>query len=387
MTAAAHEIDVRGLLTIRLDGAGVADVRAVERQLGLPARPLAAPPAADADLTIRYHDRLALGKQRRRVGPPDVSWTEAGLAVSTRRPGPAKWALVPFEQVGRQTAVDAERGIGAIPFLATLLNLTLLTRGVLALHGSAFIYRGVGVVAAGWSGSGKTEALLAATSTGGTMVADEWSLLTQGRTVFGLPTRVSIEPHHLSGRLRNQDAATPGARWALRRAGAVSRVLNTFPSRAIGRLPGGRLVHKAVTELGTASLAPSDLFGTAGCAESLSLERVVWMVPRDAGAGTEAGLELKAVSTADLARRMAVAHVHHRLSFLDAYWRFRYAFPDRVNDLVESMEQRERELAEVLLAEVPAFLLEHPAGAAPATLVGALRAATSGQPAAADVAC
>jgi hypothetical protein len=41
---------------------------------------------------------------------------------------------------------------------------------------------------------------------------------------------------------------------------------------------------------------------------------------------------------------MTFAHVHHRLDFLDAYMRHRYAFPERTSQLVEEMEARERAL-------------------------------------------
>jgi hypothetical protein len=57
---------------------------------------------------------------------------------------------------------------------------------------------------------------------------------------------------------------------------------------------------------------------------------------------------------------MATAHVHHRREFLDAYWRFCYAFPERRNSLVDTMEERERTLLAAMVADREIVRVEHP---------------------------
>ena len=86
-----------------------------------------------------------------------------------------------------------ERGVAAVPLLIPILNMTLLARGVLPLHASAFVHEGTGVVATGWSKGGKTEALLAFASRGAEYVGDEWVYVaSDGARVHGIPEPIRI---------------------------------------------------------------------------------------------------------------------------------------------------------------------------------------------------
>ena len=81
------------------------------------------------------------------------------------------------------------RGLPAIPLLVPIVNLTALANGALPLHASAFVHRGTGVVATGWSKGGKTEALLAFSANGARYVGDEWVYVAaDGSRVSGIPS-------------------------------------------------------------------------------------------------------------------------------------------------------------------------------------------------------
>src|SRR5438067_2311495 len=83
-------------------------------------------------------------------------------------------ALLHLDQIGGPVEIVCERGVGAVPLLTAIVNLTALGRGALPLHGSAFEHEGTGVVTTGWSKGGNTESLLAFTARGARYVADEW---------------------------------------------------------------------------------------------------------------------------------------------------------------------------------------------------------------------
>lgn len=361
---ATREIDVRGLLTVRLAGADERDVAAVERQLGLSAQPaLEAQPAEEAQLTVYYVEHLAARDGRLlRVGPPDLRWTEAGAAVVRGRGRARRWALIPFERIGGPLEIECERGIGRVPHLVSLLNLSLLAQGVVPLHASAFVLNGVGSVAAGWSQSGKTEALLAAMGAGATQVSDEWTYLAPDGQAHGLPTPIRLEPWHLRSAFVRERAAAALGRGRMASLRAADRLAGVSAAGRLGLLTAG-LVRRGRRLLGSdhVDVQPGALFGSAACAAALRLERFYWLVPRNGGESSGT-VHVSAVSAAETAARMALAHVHHRLELLDAYWRFRYAFPLRRSELVEQMERRERELLEVALANVPIYRLEHPPG-------------------------
>jgi hypothetical protein len=57
---------------------------------------------------------------------------------------------------------------------------------------------------------------------------------------------------------------------------------------------------------------------------------------------------------------LTFSHVHHRLGFLDYYWQYRYAFPDRPNGIVDSIESIERRLLRQVFADTTALEVLHP---------------------------
>ncbi len=365
-----RQIDVQGLLTVQLEDAGVDDVAAIERQIGLPSTPVVA--GGTPAISLRYSDRLPGATEGySRVGTGDARWTDLGLALrsSGRR---ERWVRIPFDDIGGQIVIECERGGGRVPLLIALLNLSMLARGIVPLHASAFVKGGVGIAAAGWSQGGKTEALLAAMADGGTMVADEWAYLTSDRQLFGLPTPVRLEPWHLRARWVDGRAVRADLRHRMRRSALLDRGL-ALPSKVSGGTTAGRLVGKAVAAIARRNrvdVHPDDLFISR--ARSLRLDRLYWLVAREGAIGGRRVTMVSRVQSADVARRMAVAHVHHRLDFLDAYWRFRYAFPERRSDLVEEMQARELELLESALEGLPTYRLDHSRHVTPSALALAL---------------
>ena len=362
---ATREIDVRGLLTVRLIGVDERDAGAVERQLGLPSHPaLEARPAEEAQLSVRYVERLAARDGRLLwVGPPDLCWTEAGVAVARGRGRATRWALIPFERIGGPLEIECERGIGRVPHLVSLLNLSLLARGIVPLHASAFILNGVGSVAAGWSQSGKTEALLAAMGAGATQVSDEWTYLAPDGQAHGLPTPIRLEPWHLRSDFVRERAAAATSRRRLLSLRAADRLAAGTALRRMS-LPSTGLVRRGRRLIGSdhVDIPAQTLFGPNSCTAALRLERVYWLVPRTGDDRSVSGVGVESVTATETAARMALAHVHHRLEFLDSYWRFRYAFPRRRSELVDNMEVRERKLLEAALDPLPIYRLEHPPG-------------------------
>ncbi|MGH3032478.1 MAG: hypothetical protein ACRDNE_17280, partial [Gaiellaceae bacterium] len=62
----------------------------------------------------------------------------------------------------------------------------------------------------------------------------------------------------------------------------------------------------------------------------------------------------------DVARRMVFSHQHERLDFLSYYLKFRFAFPNRINPIIEEAEHLERESLERVLAGKACYAVHHP---------------------------
>ena len=79
-----------------------------------------------------------------------------------------------------------------------ILNLTALKKDCVALHASAFVYEGKGILVTGWAKGGKTESLLAFASQGAKYVGDEWILLRgEGNRMYGIPENIRLWNWHL----------------------------------------------------------------------------------------------------------------------------------------------------------------------------------------------
>src|SRR5262249_27450521 len=158
------------LAGVRLLDATPREAAAVARQLG----PLQAPLAREPDLVLRFVERIPLAGGLRLLGLDEAGFTEDAFLILRGQHKSRARVCVPFERTGSTCEIRGERGLAAVPLLVPILNLTVLGKGALPLHASAFRYRGTGVLATGWSKGGKTELLLSFAANGAQYVGDEW---------------------------------------------------------------------------------------------------------------------------------------------------------------------------------------------------------------------
>jgi hypothetical protein len=71
-------------------------------------------------------------------------------------------------------------------------------------------------------------------------------------------------------------------------------------------------------------------------------------------------VEVRPIDPIEVANRMAFSLRYERFPLQAHYEMFRFAFPDRVNPLLEEAPQREQELLRQAFAGKPAFAVDHP---------------------------
>lgn len=348
----AVDFDLHGIAGVRLLGAEPGDVAAVRRQLGPIERPLSREP----DIEIRFVDRLKSSSPLRLLDLDDAGFTEDSFVVMRSRYQTRARAQIALEQVGKRCGIVCESGLHAVPLLVPILNLTALANGALPLHASAFTYDGTGVLVTGWAKGGKTEALLAFMSHGAAYVGDEWVYLT-GERMFGIPEPMRIWDWHLD------DLPAYRARigWRNRSRLAAIRlaqgVEGVVPRRAAGN--GGASVRGRVMPLVArqrfARIHPEELFGRDSCALAGTPDRVFMLVSHESDE-----VSVEPIDAQEIARRMVFSLQHERLDFLSHYLKFRFAFPNRPNALIEQVEETEREALAHALADKPAYAVYHP---------------------------
>lgn len=347
------DFDLHGLAGIRLLEPSPSDVAAVGRQLGLVHEQLEREP----DIVVRFVDRLATGSRIRFVGLGEAAFTDdAFLVLRSKHKAPARVEL-DFTQVGEAVEIVCERGLPAVPFLIPILNLTVLARGVLPLHASAFVHRGTGVVATGWSKGGKTEALLAFAARGARYVGDEWVYVTgDGGRVYGIPEPVRIWGWHLR-QLPQYEALVGGANRA--RLRAVELFLGS--ERAMRRVRAGKRPSRALARLVPllsrqlfVDIEPERLFGRVG-EQSAPFDRLFFLVSSDAP-----DIAVEPVDPLDVGERMVFSLQHERLDFTAAYLKYRFAFPAAANPFFEQVEEIQRQALARAFAGKAAFVVHHP---------------------------
>jgi len=339
------DFDIHGLAGIRLIGASPVEAAAVRRQLG----PLEGVLDLEPDIVIRFVDRLKTSSRVRFLGLHEAGFTDDGFLILRSRHKSSAKVEVDFTEIGAQTRIVCERGLRAVPLLIPILNLTLLARGVLPLHASAFVHEGTGIVATGWSKGGKTEALLAFTARGAEYVGDEWVYVSRdGARIFGIPEPIRIW-HWQLGQLPEYAALIGKKEHA--RLGAIELLLRR--DEALRRAGGGRLTGLLRRQLHV-DVEPLRLFGSLGD-QTARFDRLFLLVSHDASE-----LTVEPIDPLEVARRMVFSLQHERLDFMSYYLKSRFAFPDAVSSVVEAAEELQGKMLAQAFAGKPAYVVHHP---------------------------
>ena len=364
--AGAVDFDLHGLAGIRLVGASPGDIAAVTRQVGPPQGHLTREP----EIVVRFVERLSLSSRVRYLGLDDAGFTDDAFLVLRSRNKAQVRAKVSFEEIGGRCELVCESGVAAVPLLIPIVNLTVLAKGWIPLHASAFTYGGAGVLATGWAKGGKTEALLAFMANGGAYVGDEWVYVSpDGERLYGIPEPIKIWEWHLSDlpQYRARISRPDRSRWqAIKLAQRLERAL---PDR-VGRSRGGlisRALPLAERQL-YAHVPPHALFGPDSCPLAGALDKVLLLVSHES---SDVGVEPVAVE--EVARRMVFSLEHERLDFMSYYFKFRFAFPEAANPLIENAEELQRAGLTRALAGKDAYIVSHPFPAPIPALFHAIR--------------
>jgi hypothetical protein len=254
---------------------------------------------------------------------------------------------LPFDALGHRPTLRCAPGSVPVPLLVPVLNVTALASGVVPMHAAAFDLDGLGVLVTGWSRSGKTETLLAFGDRGARYVGDEWVYLHPDGTLTGLEEPMRVWSWHL----RQLDGRAPRLPLSTRASFAV---LDRATEATAGRpLPGKvRRLRHLLSEQRNVRIPPQRLLPVT---DRTALDVVILTESHD-----QAEITVEPIDPMDVARRMATMLPVERAPLLAAYQAFRYAFPGRRSDLLDSAEERERDLLPRALGGIPALLVRHP---------------------------
>ena len=352
---ATHEVldyDVGGTVRIRVTGGTEADVALMTRLFGTPSAA-----AGEADLTVRFSPAVEVVGLRY-LGLNSAAFTDEDFYLLGPKSGRID-ARIPFATLGHPCEIECRSGLGFVPHLFDAITLACMRKGFVALHGSAFVHDGAGVLVLGWEKGGKTETLLAFANHGAYYVGDEIVMLAgDGRTMFGIPVPISIwdwnfdqipallPPLHPSQRLL---LGVVRGLVAVREAHHRGRRSRTMVTRALDAL-----IEPLREKLRIWAL-PARLFEGRIWPGRAPVDTVVLSVS-DGGPG----VSVETCDPAEVAERMRSSNECERMTLLRNYRAFRFAFPRRHNDLLDALDERQGALLRSALAGKDAYVVRHP---------------------------
>ena len=107
-------------------------------------------------------------------------------------------------------------------------------------------------------------------------------------------------------------------------------------------------------QLGT-DVSPERLFGREQCAMVGPFDEILFV-----SSHASPQIEVRPVKPEEVARRMVFSLQDEQARLQEYYWKYRFAFPDRPNSILESSLERQQEALHRLLEGKRAFDVRHP---------------------------
>ena len=343
-----REFNIHGVLGVQLLDAEARDVAAVRRHLG----PLEEKLFREPDLVVRFVKQL-----------PRVASEHQAL----RSKGFAKDSFLPFDEraarEAAQIAVNFDRqpceilcrsGLRSIAVLLPILSLIALKKGYVAIHGSAFVYDGVGVVMAGPATSGKTTILLGFASLGAEFVGDDWVLLRRdGQRMHGLPTAIELSPQHAESSRFVRHTLGSFRRTGFDFLGAVMAMVDGSPVTFVK--PAGQRIITAIQRRIIPRVRPQHIF--AKCAKSFTAkpQKVFLLVKH-----SDPVVQVKEIHRKEMAELLSRLAEHEQKSIMELYQTYRFAFPKCKSMFFEEVFTRQRDTLLDAVAAQETYIIRHP---------------------------
>lgn len=350
------DFDLHGIVGIRLVNATPGDLAAVKRQLG----PIESTLTRTPDIVIRFVEKLQFTSTVRYLGVEDAGFTDDAFLLFRGKHQSSVKVQIPFDRIGsQQCEIVCESGLLAVPLLIAIINLTALSKDVLPVHATALIYNGRGVLLTGWSKGGKTETLLAFAANGAQYVGDEWIYLaSDGNSMHGIPEPTRIWYWHLLEMPQYMAMVSRKDLLRLRALNVSVKSLEWLESRIGKQSTVFRVLHRLAALLKRqlyVQLPPEKLFGQHSGRTDAGPEKIFWVASHD-----RSDVEVKKIDAQEVAQRMVFSLQDERMEFLSYYLKYRFAFPECSNPLIDQAEEIQRKLLISALAGREAYAVYHP---------------------------
>ena len=349
------EFDLQNVIRIRLLNPSEKDVSTVANQLGLV--PGIFDKISKPDITISFKEKIETDRLTL-LGVDSSGFDNTNFFILNVGKLKAK-VMVPFEQVGDYITITCESGLRHIPLLNHIINFRLIAKGFIPIHASAFVYNDIGILVPGWKTGGKTEALLSFATNGAKYVSDEWVVLSSdGNRMFGIPGPTSIKDWQFKY-VKNLVPHIPVKnRMMFKSIHSLDNMYNVLKK---GRLKSnfiikilGDMLPSFKRQLKIWAL-PRKLFKDQFCSEPVSVDKIFLILMH-----SEDKIIIEDIQSSDVARSMIHTYDFEQKAFFEFYNAFKFAFPSKQNDFLETIKEREKDLLFSALDNKTAYKVYRP---------------------------
>jgi hypothetical protein len=238
--------------------------------------------------------------------------------------------------------------------------MTVLAKGGLPMHASAFIYKGTGVVATGWAKGGKTETLLAFMANGAAYVGDEWVYFNpNGQQMYGIPEPIRVWDWHLDYLPQYRASIGRSHRAKLGTLNLLLNSMDRITTNGIGgRTAPIKMINRVAGLLQRQSfvhLPPHKTFGQEFCPLTGRPDKFFFVASHELP-----DVVVCPMDPHEVAQRMVFSLQEEQMKFISYYLKFRFAFPEISNAFIEQSETLQRRALAQVLDSKETYAVYHP---------------------------
>lgn len=363
MSSHFAEFDIHGVVGVRVVYAKEAEASKLLKLLS----PFRSALDRDPDIVVRFFGSSEI-RQRVLVGEEYGAYTGEQFEL-LRAPDGKTAARVPFDRIGTTCELWYEPGTQKAPLFSEIVRLTFLAKGYVPVHGSAFVYKGRGVLATGWARGGKTRTLLAFAKNGARFISDDWVVLSGDGQVLSFPTNVTLWPWQIEQISDFMPRIKLRKRMYMKSVQGMERLYRSpLSSKFLSRRrleTFGKILSLARRRL-KVSRSPESVFEDVETQpHSLDLGLMVL-------SHTLEQTEVRQCETSKLIERIITTNHAEWRDLLDYYIAYKFAFPHKLNPLLDEIDLRQRALLKRALGGIDSYEVFSPYPADLNELFGAL---------------
>lgn len=347
------DLTIHNILSIRLINASSEDIHCVTRQLSASLSNSVTNP----DLIIRFVDQLPTTVPVRYTNRREAGFADDQYFLFDGNTNPPRKVSIPFDLLGLHSEIVCESGISSIPLLDSCVNFVALLKGIVPLHAAAVRYKGSGVLMTAFPEGGKTSGLLALVDKGAQYISDDL-VYAYNNTMYGSPTVLTLRGRHLTDLPDYKSKLS----WKQRlRMDIIAFILMTDRNLRIKLKLDGLLgstlksIARIMSRRDYVEVDPKRLFLVDTENLTGNLDNILILASHDSSE-----MSATPLSGDELLERVTLIQIQDWEDLLLHYDGFRFAFPDKINAIIEELENKIKETLVPILQDKIGYVVYHP---------------------------